>query len=260
MVIPLITQINRSAHLDLQRIKGRLDRRAQPVEHGQAGVAHRVLGPVAAAAHRGRRRGRGQVVVSVAHHRRRAEIPGTGRGARNDRRNLRVGEREGGGRRQRKGRTVREEVDHRVGRTHGQGARGTRTVRSRRHAHGRAQRHRHLQTVGAAHHVVLLLLLHRHLLLGCRRSIGWWRRRIVAHLLLIMHKVTPWTIRAVAGTVERAAQLGLVPGVSLQITQLMVAVRKLALVAVLALARLLKGPAQLGLVTVMEREENDFLD
>ncbi|MDG2671246.1 hypothetical protein P7M43_32340, partial [Vibrio parahaemolyticus] len=55
-------------------------------------------------------------------------------------------------------------------------------------------------------------------------------------------------IRAKADGVEGAAQLRLVLGVPSEAAQLMEAVRELALLAVLARAALLEGPAQLGLV------------
>ena len=53
----------------------------------------------------------------------------------------------------------------------------------------------HLQTSGATDQAVLLLLLLR----GWR----WWR--VVAHLLLVVHKVATRSVRTVAGTVEGAA-------------------------------------------------------
>lgn len=239
----LLNRYSVRASLDLERVEGRLDGGAEAVEDGQTGIAH-----VLVAAHGRRGRGRGQ----MAHHRRGTEIPGTGRGARNDRGDLRVGEGERGpARGQGERGTVREEVDHRVGGTHRQGAGGTGPVRTRAHAHRRTQRHRvlHLvvatvvlQTRRATDHAVLW---HGH---GC----GWWRR-VVAHLLLVVHKVAARSIGTVAGAVESAAQLGLVARVALQVAQLMVSVRELALVAVLALASLLEGPAQLGLVTVNRR-------
>lgn len=233
------------ASLDLQRVEGRLDGGAEAVEDWQTGIAQ-----VLVAAHGRRGRGRGQ----MAHHRRGTEIPGTGRGARNDRGDLRVGEGERGpARGQGERGTVREEADHRVGGTHRQGSGGAGPVRTRAHAHRRTQRHRVLHLVLVVATVVLqtrratdhVVLRHGH---GC----GWWRR-VVAHLLLVVHKVAAGSVGTVAGAVEGAAQLGLVARVALQIAQLMVTVRELALVAVLALARLLEGPAQLGLVTVIRR-------
>lgn len=175
-------------------------------------------------------------MLVVAHHRRGTEIPWARRRARNDRGDLRVGERERG--------AVREEVDHRVGGAHRQRAGGAGPVRSRGHAHRRAQRHRVLV-------MVMVAIAHRHLQTGRAADhavwhgggrCGWWRR-VVAHLLLVVHKVAPWAIGTVTRTVERATQLGLVARVALQVAQLMVAVRELALVTVLALARLLEGPA-----------------
>lgn len=65
-----------------------------------------------------------------------------------------------------------------------------------------------------------------------------------------MDKVAAWSVGTVARTVERATQFGLIAGVPLQVAQLIVTVRKLALVPILALSGLLKGPAQLGLVSV----------
>ena len=52
----------------------------------------------------------------------------------------------------------------------------------------------HLQTSGATDQAVLLLLL---------RGWRWWR--VVAHLLLVVHKVATRSVRTVAGTVEGAA-------------------------------------------------------
>lgn len=75
-----------------------------------------------------------------------------------------------------------------------------------------------------------------------------------ARLLGVVHKVTARTVRAKANTVECAAQFGLVLWMALQVAQLLNAVRKLALVAVLALASLLKGSAKLCLVSERNRE------
>lgn len=62
---------------------------------------------------------------------------------------------------------------------------------------------------------------------------------VVARLLGVVNEVAPGPVRAEADAVERAAQLRLVLRVALQIAQLLHAVRKLALVAVLALTCLL---------------------
>lgn len=73
-------------------------------------------------------------------------------------------------------------------------------------------------------------------------------RALVLALLVVVHKVAAGAVGAQADSVVSAAQLGLVLGVADQRAQLVGAVRELALVAVLARARLLEGPAQLGLV------------
>lgn len=73
-------------------------------------------------------------------------------------------------------------------------------------------------------------------------------RALVLALLVVVHKVAAGAVGAQADSVVSAAQLGLVLGVADQRAQLVGAVRELTLVAVLARARLLEGPAQLGLV------------
>lgn len=90
----------------------------------------------------------------------------------------------------------------------------------------------------------------RHLLLllvgGRYRGGGGWRRS--ASLLGVVDEVTSGPVGAEAGSVESAAEVRLVFRVAAQIAQLVVAVGKLALVAVFAGAGFLEGPAQLGLV------------
>lgn len=75
------------------------------------------------------------------------------------------------------------------------------------------------------------------------------RAVMVPGLLGVVDKVAARSVRAEAHAVKGAAQLGLVLWVTLEVAQFLHAVRKLALVAVLALARLLERPAQLGFVS-----------
>lgn len=69
-----------------------------------------------------------------------------------------------------------------------------------------------------------------------------------ARLLEVVDKVAARSVRAEADRVESAAQLGLVLGMTGEITQLVAAVRELTLIAVLARAALLERPTELGLV------------
>lgn len=64
----------------------------------------------------------------------------------------------------------------------------------------------------------------------------------------VVHKVASRTVRTVASGVKRATQLGLVLGVAHHVAQLMAAVSKLTLVAILARAILLERATQLRLV------------
>lgn len=75
------------------------------------------------------------------------------------------------------------------------------------------------------------------------------RAVVVPGLLGVVDKVAARSVRAEAHAVKGAAQLGLVLWVTLEVAQFLHAVRKLALVAVLALARLLERSAQLGFVS-----------
>lgn len=75
------------------------------------------------------------------------------------------------------------------------------------------------------------------------------RAVVVPGLLGVVDKVAARSVRAEAHAVKGAAQLGLVLWVTLKVAQFLHAVRKLALVAVLALARLLERSAQLGFVS-----------
>lgn len=87
---------------------------------------------------------------------------------------------------------------------------------------------------------------------GGRRELGVVRRYravVVAGLLGVVHKVAARAVRAEADAVERAAQLGLVLWMTLEVAQFLHAVRKLAFVAVLALTGLLERSAQLGFVS-----------
>lgn len=76
-----------------------------------------------------------------------------------------------------------------------------------------------------------------------------YRAVVVPGLLGVVDKVAARSVRAEAHAVKGAAQLGLVLWVTLEVAQFLHAVRKLALVAVLALARLLERSAQLGFVS-----------
>ena len=67
-------------------------------------------------------------------------------------------------------------------------------------------------------------------------------------LISVVDEVAARPVGAEADGVEGAAQLGLVLGVPRQAAQLVEAVRKLALLAILAGATLLEGPAQLSFV------------
>lgn len=67
-------------------------------------------------------------------------------------------------------------------------------------------------------------------------------------LLEVVYKVTARPVRAESDCVESAAQLGFVLGMTREIAQLSVAVRKLTLVAVLTGAAFLVRPAELCLV------------
>lgn len=75
------------------------------------------------------------------------------------------------------------------------------------------------------------------------------RAVVVPGLLGVVDKVAARSVRAEAHAVKGAAQLGLVLWVTLEVAQFLHAVRKLALVAVLALARLLERSAQFGFVS-----------
>lgn len=84
---------------------------------------------------------------------------------------------------------------------------------------------------------------------GQRRERAAGRGRLAASRLLgVVHEVAARAVRAEPHGVERAAQLGLVLGVALQVPELADAVSELALVAVLAHAGFLEGPAEFGLV------------
>lgn len=87
---------------------------------------------------------------------------------------------------------------------------------------------------------------------GGRSKLGVIRRYravVVPGLLGVVDKVATGPVRAEANAVERAAQFGLVLWMTLEVAQFLHAVRKLALVAVLALARFLERSAQLGFVS-----------
>lgn len=75
------------------------------------------------------------------------------------------------------------------------------------------------------------------------------RAVVVPGLLGVVDKVAARSVRAEAHAVKGAAQLGLVLWVTLEVAQFLHAVRKLTLVAVLALARFLERSAQLGFVS-----------
>lgn len=90
---------------------------------------------------------------------------------------------------------------------------------------------------------------------GVRRTVRQGRasragrqRRSGARLLSVVDEVAPGPVRTEADRMEGAAEFSLVFRVPLQIAQLAHAVRELALVAILAGARLLVRPTQLGLV------------
>lgn len=67
---------------------------------------------------------------------------------------------------------------------------------------------------------------------------------------LLVDEVTAGSVRTVSELVESATCLSLVFGVSVETAQLALAVRKLTLAAVFAVAVLLEAPAQFGLVPV----------
>lgn len=77
-------------------------------------------------------------------------------------------------------------------------------------------------------------------------AVGVARRR--SALVGVVDEVAPRTVWAEADGVESATGLGFVLGVARQVSQLVVAVRKLALLAVLASSVFLEGPAELRLV------------
>lgn len=79
--------------------------------------------------------------------------------------------------------------------------------------------------------------------------VGSHRAVVVPGLFGIVDKVTPGSVRAEPDAVERTAQFGLVLWMTLEIAQLLHAVRELALVAVLTLAGFLERSAQLGFVS-----------
>ncbi|KAJ8401152.1 hypothetical protein AAFF_G00387340, partial [Aldrovandia affinis] len=78
--------------------------------------------------------------------------------------------------------------------------------------------------------------------------VGGGERRGSPALLCVVDEVAAWAVGAEPDGVEGAAQLGLVLGVAAQAAQLVDAVGELTLVAVLAGAVLLEGPAQFRLV------------
>ena len=103
-----------------------------------------------------------------------------------------------------------------------------------------------------------LAVEHVHVVRRVREHVDRWhhvRLHALSLLLLlnrldvrVVHKVASRSVRAIAGRVERPAQLRLVLGVAHHVAQLMCAVRKLTLVAVLARAILLERATQLRLV------------
>lgn len=72
---------------------------------------------------------------------------------------------------------------------------------------------------------------------------------MVPGLFRIVDKVAPGSVRTEPDTVERAAQLGLVLWMTLEVAQFLHAVRELALITVLTLTRFLEWSAQLGFVS-----------
>lgn len=82
--------------------------------------------------------------------------------------------------------------------------------------------------------------------------VGSHRAVVVPCLLGIVDEVTPRSVRAEPNAVERTAEFGLVLWMTLEIAQLLHAVRELALVAVLTLTRFLERSAQLGFVSAEE--------